>query len=274
MSRWRSGIFRLRGGGLRFACPIRLQTWERFHALIPTTISEEDTRPGSQRTCGARHNTIIAIFCGTTVAPEIHMTTRALILTCICTSIFAVAMMISAHRSSHASAAPPHAEPAPVVVPAGTIVHVRLLQSISDDTKAGDIIQGFVANPVLVNSQIVIPVNTRALTKVIEIQPRKGGVADVSIELNGLIFKDRNIRIPGNTVTKAMKPLSDIDVLARGFFGILDGAIGAAGSASVGRSPNAGAATAGRLSAGAQQDIPELLVFTTAEPLDLTTASR
>lgn len=209
---------------------------------------------------------------GTTLAPEIHMRKRAITLTCICTSILAVAMMISAHRSSHTSAAPPQPKPVSVVVPAGTIVHVRLVQNISEDSKAGDLLQGVVADPVLVNSQIVIPVNTRALTKVIEIQGVKSGVAKVSIELNELIFRDRHVPVPSSTVTKGLKLMSDVDVLARGFFGILDGAIGAAGSASAGRNPNAGAATAGRLSAGtAQQDIPEILVFMTAEPLDLTT---
>jgi len=199
---------------------------------------------------------------------------RAIILTCICGSIFAVAMLISARRSSHTFAAPAQAEPASLVVPAGTIVHVRLIQSISEDSKAGDTLQGIVADPVLVNSQIMIPVNTRALTKVIGIQRRKDGMADVSIELNELISRDRNVPVPSSTVTKGLKPMSDVDVLARGFFGMLDGALGAARSASAGRNPNAGAATAGRLSAGAaQQNMPEVLVFTTAEPLDLTAVS-
>src|SRR5437868_5117597 len=107
------------------------------------------------------------------------MTKRAISLACFLTSILAVAMMISAHRSSRTSAAPPHALPVSVV-PTGTMVHVRLLQSISEDSKAGDMLQGVVADPVLVNSRVIIPVNTRAVTKVVGIQRQKDGMANVS----------------------------------------------------------------------------------------------
>jgi hypothetical protein len=200
------------------------------------------------------------------------MRRRAIILTCIFTSIFALAMMISAHRSSHTAAAPLQAKPVSVV-PAGTIIQIRLVQSISEDNKAGDILQGVVADPVQVNSQIVIPVHTRALIRVVGIQGQKGDVANVSFELNELISRNRKVPVPSSTVTKVLKRMSDVDVIARGFFGMLDVAIGAAGTASAGKSPNA-AATFGPLSAGAaQQDTPEVLVFTTAEPLELTTVT-
>jgi hypothetical protein len=199
---------------------------------------------------------------------------RTLIFTCVGVSIFAVALVILSSWSSRTSGAHAQAEheSVPVILPAGTSVRVRLVETISQDTKAGDTLQGTIADPVLVNSQIAIPANTRALVKLIRIQVRKDEIADVSLELKELISKDRSVPVHSSSVTTALKRMSDIDVLARSVAGMIGGAVGAARSASVGRSPDVGAARVGSQTAGAtQQDTQEILVFKTAEPVDLST---
>jgi hypothetical protein len=201
------------------------------------------------------------------------MSKGVIVLTCIFISTASLVMIISAHRSSHTASAQAPEAPVSPVVPPGSRVHVRLLQPVSEDSKPGDILQAVVIEPVLVSSRIAIPVNTRALTRVDGIQAVKDGMARVTIELSELLGRNRKVPVGSAPITKQLKPLSDVDVLARGVFGVIDGALGAAGSASTGRNPGS-AGTAGPLSAGAaQQDTPEELVFTTAKPLDLTAVS-
>jgi hypothetical protein len=196
---------------------------------------------------------------------------RALVFASVCALILAVAIVILARWPSRTSAAHLPAERVPLILPPGTSIPIRLTGAISEESKAGDTLQGIVADPVFVNSQVVIPVNTRALVELIRIQRRKDDAADVTIELEELISKDRAVPVHSGSVTKPLKVISDVDLLARTVAGMIGGAVGAAGSASVGRSPDAGAAKLSeRLSAGAtEQDLQEIVVFKTTEPIDL-----
>jgi hypothetical protein len=198
---------------------------------------------------------------------------RALILFCIAGSIFAVAMLISPRWPSRRSASPPQAKPV-LILPAGTSVPIRLVGIISEDSKAGDTLQGVVADSIFLSSRIAIPVSTRALVKLVRIQPRKDEVADVSVELKELISRDGKVPVHSGSVTTSLKVTSDVDLIARGIAGLIGSAVGAAGSASLGRSPDVGAARLGnRLSTGATRQDTQEIVFKTAEPIDLTTVT-
>jgi hypothetical protein len=199
---------------------------------------------------------------------------RALIFASVCALILAAAIMIFGRWSSRTSAAHPQPLPVPLIVAVGTSVPIRLTGVISEDSKAGDTLQGVTAEPVLVNSQIAIPVNTRAVVELIRIQSRKDDVADVIVELKELIARDHKVPVHSGSVKTSLNLTSDVDLLARSLAGIVGSAVGAAGSASVGGNPDVGAARLGaRLSGGAtEQDTQEILVFKTAEPLDVTTA--
>jgi hypothetical protein len=198
---------------------------------------------------------------------------RALSFASVGTSILAVAILILARWPSRTPAVYPPAKPTPLILPVGTRIPVRLTGVISEDSKAGDTLQGVVADSVLANSEIAIPVNTRAFVELIRIRTRKDEVANVIVELKELMSKDHNVQVPGEPVETSLNLTSDVDLLARSIAGLIGSAVGAAGSASVGRSPDVGAARMGdRLSTGATEpDTQKILVFKTATPIDLTT---
>jgi len=198
---------------------------------------------------------------------------RALSFASVGTSILAVAILILARWPSRTPAVYPPAKPTPLILPVGTRIPVRLTGVISEDSKAGDTLQGVVADSVLANSEIAIPVNTRAFVELIRIRTRKDEVANVIVELKELMSKDHNVQVPSEPVETSLNLTSDVDLLARSIAGLIGSAVGAAGSASVGRSPDVGAARMGdRLSTGATEpDTQKILVFKTATPIDLTT---
>jgi hypothetical protein len=95
--------------------------------------------------------------------------------------------------------------------------------------KPGDVLQGVIADPVLVDSQPVVPNDTRALLTLKEIQKPKHDFADVTLQLTGLIFKSGKLQVNVGPVKARLQFLSDVNVLTRGVVGIIGGAMGAAG---------------------------------------------
>jgi hypothetical protein len=158
-----------------------------------------------------------------------------------------------------------------VLLPPDTNVRVRLIETISESSKPGDVLQGVTADPVLVDSQPVVPNDTRALLTLKEIQRPKHDFADVTLQLTGLIFKSGKVQVNAGPVKARLQFLSDVSVLTRSVVGIIGGAMGAAGNASIGN-PDAGAATVGGLSAGAasQSKDQQILVFKITDAVDLT----
>jgi hypothetical protein len=198
---------------------------------------------------------------------------RALTFASVGALILAVAILILARWPSRTSAVYPPAKPTALILPVGTRIPVRLTGVISEDSKAGDTLQGVVADSVLVNSEIAIPVNTRAFAELIRIRTPKDEVANVIVELKELMPKDHNVQIPSEPIETSLNVTSDVDLLTRSIAGLIGSAVGAAGSASVGGSPDVGAARMGdRLSAGATEPgTQKVLVFKTTKPIDLTT---
>ena len=179
-------------------------------------------------------------------------------------------------RPAHTSAAHFDAEnaPVPMILSAGTDLRIRLNDSISQGSKPGDALQGVVADGIVMNSQVFIPANARASIKVTNIHDHRGSdLADVTLELNELSSPNAHLQMHALPIKTTLKRLSDMDVLAKGIAGMVGGALGAAGSASLGQNPGVGAA-AGVDGLTSEAEIPQqeqtVLLFKTTEPIDLT----
>ncbi|HUA90911.1 MAG TPA: hypothetical protein VL991_00005 [Terracidiphilus sp.] len=117
---------------------------------------------------------------------------------------------------SAAPAPPPAAEqqasnaqqPAAVVVPEGTVLHIRINQRISVKTShAGDAFDGTIVNPVAVNGVEVIPAGSIARGRVVAAHKRGHfkGRSVLELTLVGLDVNGRHYRLDTGTVVRTKK---------------------------------------------------------------------
>jgi len=189
-------------------------------------------------------------------------------------SSIVLAFWISDRRAQTSAAYFEPGKPPGLNLPAGTSVRIRLTESVSDESKAGDVLHGLVADGVVINSEVLIPANARALVRVTGIHNHPHGeFADVTLELKELSSTDAHLPMRTAPVKTTLKRMSDMDVLARGIAGMVGGALGAADSASLGQNPGVGAAMgADGLTSEAETPQPgqNIVLFKTTEPIDLT----
>ena len=161
--------------------------------------------------------------------------------------------------------------PRRAVAPAGTSMRIRLIEPISENSETGDVLQGVTADPVLVDSQPLIPRGTRALLSLRDIKHRKADAAEVTLQLTELVSQSGKVPALSEPLNTNLKSLSDLNILARGLAAIIGGAVGAARSASAGRDLDVGAAIVGGQLAGAatKDNDDDVLLFRTTEPIDL-----
>jgi hypothetical protein len=159
-----------------------------------------------------------------------------------------------------------------VVVPSGTKIRVRLVQGVTAGTRIGENLQTLTAEATLQDKQVLIPEQTRALVEVLDVHKEKPDLAHVTMQLNELIFKDRNVRVRSAPITARVDRLTDLDLATRALGGLIGGAVGAAGGAAARANPDVGATAIGGLAAGApnEPDQERVLVFQILEPIDLT----
>jgi hypothetical protein len=157
-------------------------------------------------------------------------------------------------------------------VPAGATVRVRLIENISSSSGVGDILPGVIADPVQVNSRVVVPANARASVAVVQIERQRSDAADVTLQLKELLVRDGNVAMKTESITQILTPTSEVDDLVRGVAAIIGSAIGAAGNVSIRGNPNIGAASVGGLAPrSAPEGSPQpTWLFKITEPLDLT----
>ena len=88
----------------------------------------------------------------------------------------------------------PKSKPAPVTVPAGTTLNVRLTQDIDVDlTRAGMTFKGRVDDPVMIDSRIVIPREAGTVVQAVAVAQSGEfkGTDSVSLKLNTISFGGR-----------------------------------------------------------------------------------
>jgi hypothetical protein len=100
------------------------------------------------------------------------------------------------------------AQPAPVVVPDGTVLHIRINQHISVKTShAGDSFDGTIVSPVDVNGVEVIPAGSLARGEVVASRQRGHfkGSSVLELTLTGLDVNGTHYRLDTGTVVRTKK---------------------------------------------------------------------
>ena len=198
---------------------------------------------------------------------------RFLILLCIF-GPSVVIVSVSAVRSTRATADRAAAEnkSGVVIVPAGTRVRIRLVGGISNAAGSGDIRQAITADPTMIGANTLIPVETRALVRILSFERLPEGKAAVTMRLQNLMSQNHVIAVHSDVITAELNRASDFEVMKRAASGLIGGAIGAATSAVVKNDPTVGAAAFGGLAAGTgTEDGDEAAVeFQILDPIDLT----
>jgi hypothetical protein len=157
----------------------------------------------------------------------------------------------AAAPASPAEATPPP-PPAPVVIPAGTTLRVRLVQSVgSKISVTGQSFDATVSSPVVVNGNTVVPVGTRALGTVTEAHASgrfKGGATLSlrlnSIRLNGGTFAIRTATYAQTSTGKGKRTAAMVGG-GTGGGALIGGIAGGGKGALIGGLIGAGAGTAG-----------------------------
>lgn len=154
-------------------------------------------------------------------------------------------------KPATAPTAPPP-PPAPVVVPAGTVLTVRLGQSLSSkDSQTGSVFTATTANPVTINAKTAIPQGSEAQGIVRDAKKAgkfKGG-AILNLELTSLVVNGLkyNIRTQGVSQTSTGKGKRTAGMVAGGAGGgaAIGGLAGGGKGAAIGALAGAAAGTIG-----------------------------
>lgn len=159
-----------------------------------------------------------------------------------------------------AEAAPalaPAAAPPPVVLDAGTVIVVTIDQSISSETNnVGDHFDASVAEPVVVNDEVVIPKGAKGSGKVTQAQSagKFQGNAVLGVALDSITVKGRTYQLKTEVVEEAGKGRGKRTAVGAGggaVAGAIIGAIAGGGKgAAIGAAAGAGAGTAGAVFTG------------------------
>jgi hypothetical protein len=196
---------------------------------------------------------------------------RVLILVSIFGPALVILLSVWVARSARAVYAQEPTGSTQIVLPAGTEIRIRLVQGVTAGTKVGDNLQAL-TEATFEAGQMRIPKDSRALVEVLEVHKEKPEVANVTMMLNELIFKDRKVPVRSAPITAKLDRLTDLDLIARAAGGLIGGAVGAAGSAALRTNPDVGATAIGGLAAGGTSAIDQEKVFSfqLLEPIDLT----
>ena len=198
---------------------------------------------------------------------------RVLILACVFGPAIVILLSVWVARSTRAASVHPSKEATSghVVLPAGSELRVRLVQGVTAGTKIGENLQAL-TEATFEAQNMLIPQDTRALVEVLHIHKEKPEIANVTMQLHELIFKDRDMPVHSAPITAKLDRLTDLDLMSRAAGGLIGGAVGAAGSAAARRNPEVGATAIGGLAAGATSlpDQEKVLSFQVLEPIDLT----
>jgi len=170
-------------------------------------------------------------------------------------------------------------QPAPIVVPDGTALHMRINQHISVKTShAGDAFDGTIVEPVVVNGTEVIPAGSLAQGRVVE-SHRRGhfkGRSILELKLVGVNVNGRQYHLDTSTITRTKKGKGKRTAAFIGGgtgLGMLIGGVASGGAGLlIGGLSGAGAGTLGAAFTGNRDiDIPAetVMTFRLAQPIQL-----
>lgn len=167
-----------------------------------------------------------------------------------------------------AQPAPKHQAPAPapapkpmaLVIPAGTVIPVRLDEDLgSKISQTGDTFTASVSDDVLVGDQVVIAKGARAIGTVVDAQPlgKVKGAASLDIRLERVTTKSGSVAISTISIDKSEKGKGKrTAIMAGGGAGLgalIGGLAGGGKGAAIGALAGGGAGTAGGVFTGNKQ---------------------
>ena len=153
------------------------------------------------------------------------------------------------------SQAPARPEKVRATFPSGTVLTVRLLDTLnSDRNQAGDLFRASLEDPIVLNGDVVVPRGTTVEGRIVDAQQagRVKGVAEMTLELSQLrLSSGETVVLETGTIRREGETSAGEDaakVGAGAAVGAVIGAIGGGGKgAAVGAATGAGAGTAGVL---------------------------
>jgi hypothetical protein len=187
----------------------------------------------------------------------------------------------NAGRPARTAAAEKHApaEAAPIVVPAGTVITVRLAQAVGSKTShAGDNFEATVANPVEVDGKSVIAAGATATGTVAEAAPlgRFKGGAKLGLTLDAVTIGGRTYPVQTTAVTRTEKGKGKRTATmvggGAGLGALIGGLAGGGKGAAIGAVAGAGAGTAGTAFTGNKDIVipaESALSFRLTQPLEV-----
>jgi len=187
--------------------------------------------------------------------------------------------------TAQATPPPPPPPPPPVVVPAGTMLTVRLGQTLDSKTAtSGAAFQAQMANPIRINGVTAIPEGS-AVAGVVREAKKAGkfkGAAVLSLDLTSITVNGAKHDIDTEDVTQQTtgkgKRTAGVIAGGTGVGAIIGGIAGGGKGAAIGALAGAGAGTAGAAFTGNNRDITypieSALTFKLLQPITLPPASR
>ena len=182
-----------------------------------------------------------------------------------------------------AASATPSSAPEKIIVPYGTVLAVRLTESLTSDlNEKGDTFLASLASPILVGDRVVIPEGAGIKGRVVEVQSagRFSGRPTMVIEMTRLAYNGNRYDLRTNQYSKEgpSRNVRSAATIGGGaglgaiLGGVLGGGKGAAIGAMIGAGAGAGVHAAGR---GAVVQLPaeSMLSFRLQSPLTVTPAS-
>jgi hypothetical protein len=175
-------------------------------------------------------------------------------------------------------AAAPLPTPKPIVIPAGTILKVRLDQPISSEkNKTGDQFQASVISPIMIQGETIVPTGSRASGTVTDAKDagRFKGAASLTLALNsvGIGGKAYKVQTEPATQTSKGKGSRTAKIVGGGTAGgaLIGGLAGGGKGATIGALVGAGAGAAGAATGNADINLPveTVVQFQTTAPLTL-----
>lgn len=181
------------------------------------------------------------------------------------------------------AAAPAAPAPAPirqVSVPAGTPIHIQMIDSVDSGTNhAGDLFRASLAFPIVINGEPIVPTGTDVFVKLINSNSagRLTGRSELTLQLARLDFQGKSYALSSDDYQDVGKSRGKRTAVGAGVGAAvgaaLGGIFGGGKGAAIGAGAGGGAGTAGAASTGNTQvriSSETKLDFNLQQPVDIT----
>lgn len=167
----------------------------------------------------------------------------------------------------------------PTVVPAGTVITVRLGEAVgSKISQAGQSFTASVADPVVIDGKTVIPSGANASGTVVEAKPlgRFKGGAVLAVKLTSIAINGSDMPVQTSAVSQSAKGKGKRSAVmiggGAGLGALVGGLVGGGKGAAIGAAAGAGAGTAGTAFTGNKDIVlpaESALTFKLEQPLEV-----